>query len=68
MRDDKLRSTLGAGAAGALMALSQIALAGNGNCTLPGEGRCSACGGCLVVLGGLAGWALWRMRRHRQPR
>ncbi len=59
----KLKSALQAGCIGAGMALSQIALAGGGSCSVTSTGRCSACGGCVVALAGLAGWALWRQNR-----
>ena len=41
----------GAGiAAGHLMTAS--------NCTLPQQGKCAVCGGCVVALGALVSWAL----------
>ncbi len=52
--------TLQAGLVGASMAASQIALAGNGGCSVANSGHCTACGGCIVALAGLAGWAILR--------
>ena len=41
----------GAGiAAGHLMTAS--------NCTIPQQGKCSVCGGCIVALGSLVAWAV----------
>jgi hypothetical protein len=41
----------GAGiAAGHLMTAS--------NCTLPQQGKCAVCGGCVVALGSLVAWAV----------
>ena len=28
------------------------------SCTLPQQGRCAICGGCVVALGSLVGWAV----------
>jgi hypothetical protein len=33
------------------------------NCTVPQQGRCAACGSCIVVVGSLVGWALWKNRQ-----
>ena len=60
------RKSLQAAALGAGMALSQIALAGGSGCSVARSGCCSACGGCVVALVGLGGWALWRTR-SRMP-
>jgi hypothetical protein len=51
---------LQAGLLGVGMALSQMSLAGGGSCSVARTGHCTACGGCIVVLTGLTGWALWR--------
>lgn len=32
-------------------------------CSVAGEGRCSACGGCVVALATLSGWALLKRRK-----
>ena len=59
------RRRLQAAALGAGMALSQIALAGGNGCSVARSGRCSACGGCVVALIGLGGWALWRTKGRK---
>jgi len=46
--------------AGAGLAVSQIAL--SSNCTLPRDGQCSTCGGCVVALGVLVSWAVLKKR------
>ena len=46
--------------AGAGFALSHIAM--SGNCTLPREGRCSSCGGCVVALGTIVAWGVLKKR------
>jgi hypothetical protein len=33
------------------------------NCTLPQQGRCAVCGGCVVALGSLVGWAILKKRQ-----
>ena len=33
------------------------------NCTLPQQGRCAVCGGCVVALGSLVGWAMIKKRQ-----
>lgn len=33
------------------------------NCTLPEQGRCAVCGGCVVALGSLVGWAMLKKRQ-----
>ncbi len=33
------------------------------SCTIPQQGRCSVCGGCVVALGSLVGWALIKQRQ-----
>jgi len=47
--------------AGAGMAAGHIAV--SVNCTVPQQGRCAACGSCIVVVGSLVGWALWKNRQ-----
>ena len=44
--------------AGAGFALSHIII--SSNCSLPKEGRCASCGGCVVALGALVSWAIWK--------
>lgn len=34
------------------------------NCTIPQQGRCSTCGGCVVALGSLTAWAILKNRRE----
>lgn len=33
------------------------------SCTLPQQGRCAVCGGCVVALGSLVGWAVLKKRQ-----
>lgn len=33
------------------------------SCTLPQQGRCAVCGGCVVALGSLVGWAMLKKRQ-----
>ena len=33
------------------------------SCTLPQQGRCAVCGGCIVALGSLVGWAVLKKRQ-----
>jgi hypothetical protein len=33
------------------------------SCTLPQQGRCAVCGGCVVALGSLVGWAMVKKRQ-----
>lgn len=33
------------------------------SCTLPQQGRCAVCGGCVVALGSLVGWAV--LKKHQ---
>ena len=47
--------------AGAGLALGHAAV--SANCTVPTEGRCAACGSCILVVGSLAAWAVARQRR-----
>ncbi|MDD5036185.1 MAG: hypothetical protein PHE55_15655 [Methylococcaceae bacterium] len=47
--------------AGVGIAVGHIALANN--CTVPQQGRCGACGSCIVAVGSLVGWALLKQRR-----
>ena len=62
--EKRVGTILLATAAGAAMAVSQVAL--SSSCSVPNSGRCSACGSCLVVLAGLAGWALWRQHKPKR--
>lgn len=47
--------------AGAGMALGHAAVASN--CTVPQQGRCAACGSCILVVGSLVAWAMARKGR-----
>ena len=47
--------------AGTGMALGHAAVASN--CTLPEQGRCAACGSCILVVGSLVAWAVARQRQ-----
>lgn len=47
--------------AGAGMALGHAAV--SSNCTLTAQGRCTACGSCIVVVGSLVTWAMAKKRR-----
>lgn len=47
--------------AGAGMALGHAAV--SANCTLPQQGRCAACGSCILVVGSLVAWAMVKKRR-----
>ncbi|NJC89230.1 MAG: hypothetical protein FIA97_11105 [Methylococcaceae bacterium] len=47
--------------AGAGMAAGHIAV--SVNCSVPQQGRCAACGSCIVAVGSLVGWALWKKRQ-----
>lgn len=47
--------------AGAGMALGHAAV--SANCTLPQQGRCAACGSCVLVVGSLVAWAMVKKRR-----
>lgn len=47
--------------AGAGMAVGHAAV--SSNCTLTAQGRCTACGSCIVVVGSLVAWATARKRR-----
>lgn len=33
------------------------------SCTLPQQGRCAVCGGCVIALGSLVGWAM--LKKHQ---
>lgn len=46
---------------GAGIALGHIAA--SVNCTVPQQGRCGACGSCVLVVGSLVGWA-WAKRKR----
>jgi hypothetical protein len=47
--------------AGAGIAVGHAAV--GANCTVPQQGRCGACGSCIVAVGALVGWAL--LKQHR---
>lgn len=47
--------------AGAGMALGHAAV--SANCTIPQQGRCAACGSCILVVGSLASWAMVKKRK-----
>lgn len=32
------------------------------NCTIPQQGKCAVCGGCVVALGSLVSWALIKQK------
>lgn len=36
------------------------------NCSIPKQGSCSACGSCVVALGSLTAWALYKQRQKDQ--
>lgn len=46
--------------AGAGFAVGHIAA--TSSCTLPKEGRCATCGGCVIALGSLVAWAVMKKR------
>ncbi len=46
--------------AGAGFAIGHIAA--TTSCTLPKEGRCATCGGCVIALGSLVAWAVMKKR------
>lgn len=46
--------------ASAGLAVSHLVIASQ--CTVPSEGRCATCGGCVVVLGGIVSWALYKKK------
>ena len=46
--------------AGAGFALGHIAA--TSSCTLPREGRCATCGGCVIALGSLVAWAVMKKK------
>jgi hypothetical protein len=47
--------------AGAGFAVGHVAL--STNCTLPTQGRCTTCGGCIIALGAIVSWAKLNKRR-----
>lgn len=47
--------------AGAAMGLGHIAV--STHCTIPQQGRCAACGSCILVVGSLVSWAIWKQRQ-----
>ncbi len=51
--------------AGAGLAAGQIAL--SSSCSLPRDGRCTACGGCVVALGVLVSWAVLKKHGEGEP-
>ncbi|MCG8427945.1 MAG: hypothetical protein MI754_11365 [Chromatiales bacterium] len=53
-------------AAGAAIAATQVALSSSAGCSLPQQGRCTVCGGCILALAGLTGWALFRRTEPTQ--
>ena len=32
------------------------------SCTIPQQGKCAVCGGCVVALGSLVGWAVMKKK------
>lgn len=46
--------------AGAGFAVGQIII--STNCTVPQQGRCSSCGGCVVAVAAIVGWALHKKK------
>ncbi len=46
--------------AGAGFAVSHIIA--SSNCTVPKEGRCSTCGGCVVALAAMVTWAVHKKK------
>ena len=34
------------------------------NCTIPQQGRCGVCGGCVVALGSLVAWAIVKNKKE----
>ena len=46
--------------AGVSFAASHIVI--ESSCTLPKEGRCASCGGCIVALAGIVTWAVYKKR------
>jgi len=49
--------------AGVSFAVSHIVI--ESNCTLPKEGRCASCGGCIIALSGIVTWAVYKKREGR---
>lgn len=47
--------------AGAGFAVSHIIT--SSNCTIPKEGRCSTCGGCVVALAAIVVWAVHKKKQ-----
>ena len=47
--------------AGAGFAISHIVV--SSHCTLPQQGRCSSCGGCVVALTAIVAWAVYSKRQ-----
>ncbi len=50
--------------AGAGFAVSHLVIASS--CTLPKEGRCSTCGGCVVALAAIVTWAIYKKREDKK--
>jgi len=48
--------------AGAGFAVSHIVIASS--CTVPKEGRCSSCGGCVVALAAIVTWAVYKKKNN----
>ncbi len=47
--------------AGAGFAVSHLVIASS--CTVPKEGRCSTCGGCVVALAAIVTWAVYKKKK-----
>lgn len=47
--------------AGAGFAVSHIIT--SSNCTIPKEGRCSTCGGCVLALAAIVVWAVHKKKK-----
>jgi len=50
---------------GAGLAASHTLL--SSNCSVPKSGHCSTCGSCIVALGTLVSWALWKQGKNQPP-
>lgn len=48
-------------AAGASFAVSHLVIASS--CTVPKEGRCATCGGCVVALAAIVIWAIHKKKK-----
>jgi len=49
---------------GAGFAVSHLVIASS--CTVPKEGRCSTCGGCVVALAAIVTWAIYKKREGNE--